>query len=396
MQEPNSQDILNLQQEYVLGTYSPNLLIVRGAMAWVWDGDGRRYLDFSSGISVCNLGHCHPRVTEAVQRQAARLVHVSNLHVNENQPRLAALIARHSFGGRVFFCNSGAEANEGMIKLARRWGHDQGKYEVVCMEESFHGRTLATLAATGRAKYRKGFQPDVEGFVHVPFSDLEAVRAALTPRTAAVLVEPVQGEGGIRVATPAFMTGLRRLCDERGLLLLLDEVQCGMGRTGEYFAYQHYGIEPDAMSMAKALGNGFPIGAFEVRQTLKDVLPPGTHASTFGGNALACAAGIAVFETFEQDAVLENCRRMGAWLRRELEALGRRHTCVREIRGLGLMLGIDVGRPVGELVALARNKGLLILPAGETILRLLPPLTIQEEEAARAVHILDEVLATVG
>jgi acetylornithine/succinyldiaminopimelate/putrescine aminotransferase len=281
-----------------------------------------------------------------------------------------------------------------MIKFARRWGHERGRFEILCMDESFHGRTLATLAATGRAKYRKGFQPDVEGFVHVPFNDLEALRAAVTPRTVAVLLEPVQGEGGIRVADAAFLQGVRRLCDEQGLLLLLDEVQCGMGRTGEFFAYQHFGIEPDAMSLAKALGNGFPLGAFTVRQAHAEVLPAGTHASTFGGGPLACAAGIAVFAAFEEDQVLDNCRRMGAHLRQGLERLQQRHACVREIRGLGLMLGLDVGRPVAELVMLAREKGLLILPAGETVLRLLPPLTIQAEEADLALHILDEVLAS--
>ena len=258
---------------HVLGTYAPAMLIERGAMAHVWDAAGRKYLDFASGISVCNLGHCHPRVTEAIQRQAARLVHVSNLFYNENQPRLAALIAKHSFGGRVFFCNSGAEANEGMIKFARKWGHDQGRHQIICMEESFHGRTLATLAATGRAKYRKGFAPDVQGFVHVPFNDIEAVKAATNSQTVAVLLEPVQGEGGIRAATKEFMLAVREFCTERGLLLLMDEVQCGMGRTGRMFAHQHYGVEPDAMTLAKALGNGFPIGALVVQQKYHDVLP---------------------------------------------------------------------------------------------------------------------------
>ena len=389
----NTSDPLQLQQQYVLGTYAPAMLISRGAMSWVWDGDGRKYLDFATGISVCNLGHCHPRVTEAIQRQAATLVHVSNLFYNENQPRLAAAIARHSFGGRVFFANSGAEANEGMIKLTRKWGHDQGKWQVICMEESFHGRTLATLAATGRAKYRKGFQPDVGGFVHVPFNDLAAVRAAITPQTAAVLMEPVQGEGGIRPATQEFMTGLRQLCDERGLLLLVDEVQCGMGRTGRMFAHQHYGITPDAMSLAKALGNGVPIGALVVRQELKDVLTPGTHASTFGGNPLCCAAGLAVFETFEKDNILDNVRVMGALLREKLLALQQKPSGVREVRGLGLMLGVDLGRPVGDLVTAARAKGLLILSAGETVLRIMPPLTVQPDEIDLAVRIIDEVLS---
>ena len=392
----DSSYIRECQQNYVLGTYAPSILIQRGAMAWVWDDSGKRYLDFSSGISVCNLGHCHPRVTEAIQRQAARLVHVSNLFFNENQPLLAERIARHSFGGRVFFCNSGAEANEAMIKLARRWGHDQGKYQIICMEDSFHGRTLATLAATGRAKYRKGFEPDVQGFVHVPFNDIDALKAAFTPQTAAVLLEPLQGEGGIRPATQEFMTAARRFCTENGALLLFDEVQCGMGRTGYYFAHQHYGVEPDAMSLAKALANGFPIGAMEVQQALKDQLPPGTHASTFGGNPLACAAGVAVFEAFESDQILDRCRKSAVYLREQLHRLQQKHACIQEIRGLGLMLGIDLGSPAGHLLSLAREKGLLILTAGETVLRLLPPLTIQEDEIDQAVCILDDVLSTVG
>ncbi|MFA4945482.1 MAG: aspartate aminotransferase family protein [Lentisphaeria bacterium] len=391
--EPNLyHEIMADHQQYVLGTYAPGPLLERGAMSWVWDHTGKRYLDCAAGISVCNLGHCHPRVTEAIQRQAAKLVHVSNLYLNENQPRLAARIAKHSFGGRVFFCNSGAEANEGMIKFARKWGHEQGRHEIVCMAESFHGRTLATLAATGRAKYRQDFAPDLAGFVHVPLNDLAAVQAALTPRTAAVLVEPIQGEGGIRVASREFLAGLRQLCDERGLLLLLDEIQCGMGRTGLCFAYQHYGIVPDAMSLAKALGNGIPIGAFTVQQKYQDLLPPGTHGSTFGGNPLACAAGLAVFDALEQDGVLENTRRMGTRFLEQLTALGAKHPCIREIRGMGLMLGLDVGQPVTGLLAAARDRGLLILAAGETVLRLLPPLTIQPDEVDLACRILDEIL----
>ena len=393
MEGLTEQELLELQSEFVLGTYAPALMLVDGDMSWVTDASGRRFLDFTVGISVCNLGHCHPRVTAAIQRQAAKLVHVSNLYYNENQPRLAALIAKHSFGGKVFFCNSGAEANEGLVKLARRWGHEQGRYEVICMEDSFHGRTLATLAATGRAKYRKGFQPDVIGFVHVPFNDLSAVRKAVGSKTAAVLLEPVQGEGGIIPATQPFMEGVRALCDERGILLLFDEVQCGMGRTGHTFAHQAYGVEPDAMAMAKALANGMSLGAFEVRQCLGEVLPPGTHASTFGGNPLACAAGIAVFEAFEEEGVLENCRAMAARLWRGLEALQRKHAFIREVRGAGLMIGVDMDRPVKDMVAAARDRGMLVLSAGETVLRLLPPLTVKAGEVDQALDILGQVLA---
>jgi len=392
MENLSADQLMGLQKEHVLGTYAPELMLVRGEMSWVWDVTGRRYLDFGVGISVCNLGHCHPGVTAAIQRQAGKLVHVSNLYYNENQPRLAALIAEHSFGGRTFFCNSGAEANEGLIKFARRWGHEQGRYEIICMQDSFHGRTLATLAATGREKYRKGFAPDMPGFRFVPFNDLDAARAAIGSETVAIMVEPVQGEGGVIPARPEFLTGLRELCDERNLLLLFDEVQCGMGRTGDWFACQHYGVEPDAMSMAKALGNGFPLGAFEVQRQYDEVLVPGTHASTFGGTPLACAAGVAVFETMVAGNVLENCRQMSALLQQKLGGLQEKHACIKEVRGVGLMIGLELDRAVKDVLGAARDRGLLVLTAGENVVRLMPPLTVKAEEIERAVAVLDEVL----
>jgi len=386
-------NVMNAQQQYVLGTYAPEILLTRGNMSWVWDAEGRKYLDFTTGISVCNLGHCHPRVTEAIQRQAAKLVHVSNLFYNENQPRLASLIAENSFGGRVFFCNSGAEANEGLMKFARRWGHDNGRYEIVCMDGSFHGRTLATLAATAQKKYRKGFAPDTPGFVHVPFNDLAAVRAAVTDKTAAVLLEPVQGEGGIVPAAEDYMQSVRELCSERNVLLLFDEVQCGMGRTGHFFAHQHYGVAPDAMALAKALGNGFPIGALVVAQEHAEVLPPGTHASTFGGTPLACAAGIAVFETFAADDVLTNCRKMSVRLFEGLREIQQKTGNIRELRGRGLMIGADLTVPVGDRIAAAQQQRLLTLRAGENVLRLLPPLTVTDDEVDQALAVLGDVLA---
>jgi len=389
-------ELQELQERYVLGTYAPHATMVRGNLCHLWDMQNRRYLDFTSGIAVCNLGHCHPNVTAAIQKQAAKLVHVSNLYFNENQPRLAALIAQNSFYGKVFFCNSGAEANEGMIKLARRWGHPQRRHEIIAMDHSFHGRTLATLAATGRSKYRDGFQPDMAGFVHVPFNDIDAVAAAINDRTAAILLEPIQGEGGVIAADRDYLFAVRELCNRHGILLLFDEVQSGMGRTGELFAYQNYGVEPDAMSMAKALANGFPLGAFEVRNEFAAALPPGTHASTFGGNPLACAAGIATFETFIDDKVLENCRRMSAYLKQRLQALVTNHACVKGVRGMGLMLGLELDRPAADLVVLARDRGLLCLTAGETILRLLPPLIIQETDADEAIDILDDALLSQG
>ena len=392
-QQTGKQTILDQQRQYVLGTYPPtDIMLVRGAMSWLWDADDKQYLDFTSGISVCNLGHCHPRVTEAIQRQSAKLVHVSNLFINEMQPRLAELVSKASFGGKVFFCNSGAEANEGMIKFARKWGHTQGRNEIISMEGSFHGRTLATLAATGRSKYRQGFQPDVEGFVHIPFNDLGALEAAVTERTAAVLLEPIQGEGGVIPADPDFIQGVRRICNDNGILLLFDEVQCGMGRTGEMFAYQRYGVEPDAMSMAKAIANGFPMGAFEVQQEYGDVLPPGTHATTFGGTPLACAAGVAVFETLAEEGVLDNCQRMAARLWDGLSELANSRKNVKSVRGMGLMIGVDIEGDAKDVLVAARKKGLLILTAGENVVRLLPPLTVQQEEVERALEILASVL----
>ncbi|MFA6852646.1 MAG: aspartate aminotransferase family protein [Bacilli bacterium] len=386
--------LLAMQDQYVLKTYSRDTIMTRGEGCYLWDIDGNRYLDFAMGISVCNLGHCHPAVTKAICEQAGKLVHVSNLFQNENQPQLAKIIAEASFGGKVFFANSGAEANEGLIKFARKWGNrNGGRYEIICMNNSFHGRTLATLAATGRSKYREGFQPDVEGFAFADFNDLDSIKAKIGPKTAAVLVEPVQGEGGIIPADKAFMTALRQLCDEKQMLLLLDEVQCGMGRTGKYFAYQHYGFEPDGMSMAKALGNGLPMGAFTVQQKYNDVLAPGSHASTFGGTALACAAGIAVFQTIAHEKLLDNVQAMSDYFFAKLRSLQAKYPVIKTVRGIGLMIGADVGDKQSAVLAGCRELGMLALPAGEGILRMLPPLNVSKGQIDDACTILDKVLA---
>lgn len=390
------EEILKMQDESVLCTYNRDTIMVRGEGSYLWDIDGNKYLDLTVGIGVCNLGHCYPRVTEALREQAGKLLHVSNLFYNENQPRLASLIAGHSFHGKVFFANSGAEANEGLIKFARKWGNAHGgRNEIIAMDNSFHGRTLATLAATGRSKYRVGFQPDVQGFSFAIFNDLDSVKALITPKTAAVICEPVQGEGGVIPATREFLTGLRSLCDEAGILLLFDEVQCGMGRTGLPFAHQHYGIEPDAMSMAKALGNGVPIAAFEVQQKYADVLTPGTHASTFGGTPIACAAGIAVFEAFDNDGVLENARAMGDYFREKLLALKSKYSVIRDVRGLGCMIGVDVGDSVKKVFAACRALNLLVLTAGETTIRLMPALTITKETVDEAMALFEKALQNI-
>ena len=389
-------ELVALQKQYVMSTNPPNLFLVKGQGSYVWDRDGRRYLDFSMGISVSNLGHCHPAVAAAVKQQVDKLMHVSNLYMNENQPRLAAALCKHGIDGKVFFANSGAEVNEGMIKVARRWGFEQGKYEIIAMEDSFHGRTLATLAATGRAKYRHGFSPDMPGFVFVPYNDIEAIRKAITPHTAAIMMEAIQGEGGIIPADADYLRQVRQLCDEKNILLMFDEVQCGMGRTGNFYAWQGYDVMPDVMSLAKALGNGFPIGAFIVRRPFAEVLQPGMHASTFGGSPLACAAALAVIEYIDSHNVLQNCREMGDYLMGKLKGLAEKHPQIKAVRGRGLMLGVVLDRPAGKLLPLLKEKGLLALSAGENVLRLLPALTITRQEADEAIAIIDQALNTPG
>ncbi len=391
------QEVLDAAANFSLGTYAPSLILSEGEGCYLRDIDGNEYLDFASGIAVCNLGHCHPKVTKAIQEQAAKLCHVSNLFYNEKQPLLAKKVSEKSFGGRVFFCNSGAEANEGMIKLARRWGSRTGRNTVICISNAFHGRTLATLAATGKKKYLDGFSPDVSGFIHVPMNDIEALETAVNDSCCAVMMEAVQGEGGIVPATEEFIKGVRTLCDKKNMLMLIDEVQTGIGRTGKYFAYQHYGIEPDVMSMAKALGNGFPIGAFTAKQELNDVLVPGTHATTFGGNPLACAAALAVFEAMDEENVLENCNEVGNYLIEKLSALAEKYDCINEVRGLGMMIGVDLKSEftVGNVIKACSENNLLVLPAGTNVLRLLPPLTITRENADTALEIIEMALKKV-
>ena len=390
------QAVLENQQKYVMPTYAPNLMLVKGKGAYVWDNNNNKYLDFTCGISVCNLGHCHPTVSKAIKEQCDKLVHISNLFINELQPLLAKKIVELAFDGNVFFSNSGAEANEGMIKFARKWGNPKGKDEIITMEDSFHGRTLATLAATGRDKYRKGFEPNVKGFKHVPFNNMDAIKKAVkesNKKTAAILIEPIQGEGGIIPAKYGYMQELRKFCTDNEILLLLDEVQSGIGRSGKFFGHQHYDIIPDVMSMAKALGNGYPIGAFIAKKSLGNVLTPGTHASTFGGTPLACAAAIAVIDTFKNEEVLANIQNMERKSLELLTELSKKHPMIQQIRGKGLMLGIVLDREAKEASELAEKSGLLIITAGENVLRFYPPLNIKESELIEAVNILDKVMS---
>ncbi len=383
-------EIAGLYRRYVLTTYSPTgVALARGRGAWVWDVEGRRYLDCLSGIAVTGVGHAHPTLVRAIRRQAGRLMHTSNLFFHEPQARLAEALATRSMGGGCFFCNSGAEANEALIKLARLWGSQNGgRWRIVTMRNSFHGRTLATLTATGQAKVQRGFEPLPDGFDYADFNDLESVKAAITDRTAAVLVEAIQGEGGIVPATEQFLTGLRRLCTERGILLMMDEVQCGLGRTGRWWAWQAYGVEPDAFSLAKGLGGGFPIGAIVVAPGLTQVFQPGNHASTFGGTPLACTAALAVIRIIEDEGLLENARQRGEQFMDGLRGLQKRHAALVEVRGRGLMIGLVLDRPAQPFEARLRELGLLALATGERVLRFLPPLTIREREVERALRII--------
>ncbi|HHL39378.1 MAG TPA: acetylornithine transaminase [Deltaproteobacteria bacterium] len=392
--ERSNEEIMALTERHVAATYRRfPIALVRGRGAWVWDGDGKRYLDFVSGLAVCNLGHCHPAVVEALQRQAARLLHVSNLYHIEPQAELAGLLAANSFGDKVFFCNSGAEANEAAIKLARKYFSDrgEGRFQIITMEKSFHGRTMATLAATGQKKVQEGFEPLLEKFVYVPFNDVEALRSALGEETAAVLVEPIQGEGGVNMPAEGYLRELRSVCDGAGVLLIFDEVQVGMGRTGRLFAYEHFGVTPDIMTLAKGLGGGVAIGAMVATEEVARSFTAGAHASTFGGNPLATAAGVAALKATLEEGVLENCRKVGAQLAQGLERLRRRFPFIREVRALGLMMGVELDASAPDVVLRCMERGLLVNAIGERVLRLLPPLVISGEEAECGLSVLEEV-----
>jgi len=388
-----SAKIAELFNRHVMPTYSPGLTLARGKGTRVWDADGKAYLDFLAGISVLNVGHSHPKVVKAVQEQVAVLTHVSNLYYTENQARLAKKLSSLALSGKCFFGNSGAEANETLIKLARLWGHDKGMYEIICMENSFHGRTLVTAAATGQRKIQKGFEPMPEGFCHAVYNDIESVASLVNDRTAAVLLEAVQGEGGIIPAEDEFMKGVRELCDKKGLLMLCDEVQCGIGRTGNWFGFQAYGITPDAFSVAKSLGSGYPIGAAVSDSKLGDVFRPGSHASTFGGSPLACAAALATLEVIEEEGLLNRARTVGAGLKRAVTAFIEKYAHVTEIRGPGLMLGIVLDGPAKPVVDMMANMGLLTLATAENVIRLLPPLNVKDSEIEEALDIMENCLA---
>src|SRR3990172_4691191 len=383
----NNQRILKLTEEYVARTYARfPVALVRGKGTRVWDANGKEYLDFVAGIAVVGLGHSHPAVVRAIERQARKLIHVSNLYHIAPQSELARELCRHSFANRVFFCNSGAEANEAAIKLARRYGGERlgGKYELLSTHNSFHGRTLATLTATGQEKVRAGYDPLPPGFRQVPYNDLSATEAAIDEKTtAAILVEPIQGEGGVVIPDKDYLQWLRELCDRKNILLIFDEVQVGMGRTGKLFAYEHYGVEPDVMTLAKSLGGGLPLGAMLAREAVARSFSPSSHASTFGGNPLVCGVGLAVIRTLLQDGVLKNCVKMGKLLFSGLQRLKKRFPFVRDVRGRGLILGMELEHDGSEIVQDCLTEGLLINCTAQKVLRFLPPLTVGKKDIER-------------
>ena len=388
--------IKNLYDEYVLSTYTrTDLCLVKGDGISVTDSEGKKYLDFFPGWAVSGVGHCHPRVTGKMKEQMERILHVSNNFYNDVQPLLAERIIKHSFKGKVFFANSGAEANEGAIKFARKYGGGE-RYEIITMEKSFHGRTLATLTATGQDKVKKGFHPLPEGFKHVPFNDIEAFTSSITDKTVAILLEPVQGEGGINVPSEEYMKKLAFICKEKDILLIVDEVQTCMGRTGEVFAYKHFGIEPDAMTLAKSLGGGLPIGALVINDKHKDVLGAGSHASTFGGSPIVCAAALGVFEAIEEDNLLDNTVKMGEYLVGKLEEVKEKFPVISKVKGKGLMIGVELGiEDATGVVTGCMEKGLLINCTQGNILRIMPPLTVTKENIDEAITILSESLEKI-
>jgi acetylornithine aminotransferase/acetylornithine/N-succinyldiaminopimelate aminotransferase len=392
------------------------LVLSHGAGSYVYDVGGKRYLDLGTGIAVCCLGHAHPAITEALVEQSRKLIHVSNLYFTEPQGRLAAELVKRIGPGKVFFCNSGAEANEGLYKLARKFGHDEGRFEILTATNSFHGRTLAGIAATGQDKVKKGFEPAVPGFRHIPFNDLAAARNAISPATVAILIEGVQGEGGVTPASPEYLLGLRQLCDEKKLLLLMDSVQCGHYRTGRFQSFQRIleGVPggdaflPDGISMAKSLGGGFPIGAFWVRAPYQDLLSAGTHGTTYGGTPLACAVALKILEVIEQEKLDEQARKLGAWLKLEIERLAKTYPTVeKSARGLGFILGLELQEkipafagsepaPAIQFVNRLHAAGVMTVPAGAQIVRLLPPLNLKPQEAAEGISLIESVVQSLA
>ncbi len=394
-----SLNTIDRADRFMFKTYrrSP-ITLVKGDGCRVWDEDGKEYIDFVAGIAVCTLGHSSPIVSKAVCEQSKILVHVSNLYYTQPQTELAQILVEKSFADRVFFCNSGAEANEAAIKLARRYSREKYRPErhvIVTMDNSFHGRTMATLSATGQEKIKKGFDPLLQGFRYVPFNDLRNLRSAIDESVCAVMLEPIQGEGGVVVPDHDYLRGVRQICNEHAIILILDEVQVGMGRTGRLFAYQHFGIAPDIMTLAKALGNGLPIGAMLATEELAHAFGPGSHATTFGGTPLITAGALAVVKSLLNDGWIENAREMGVYFKNKLTNLQRKYSFIREVRGLGLILGLQLDRDVVDIATACMERGFLINCVQERVLRFVPPLTVGKEEIDLLINCLDEVFGGI-
>jgi predicted acetylornithine/succinylornithine family transaminase len=391
----NKEEIFDSYKENIMPTYTKvPLVFVKGKGSRLWDIHSKAYLDFFPGWGVGNLGHCHPKVVQAVRDQVSKLIFIPNNYYQIPQAKLAKELVYWTYPAKVFFCNSGAEANEGAIKLSRKYG--QGRYEIITFDDSFHGRTLATLTATGQKKYQEGFQPLVEGFKTVKFNDINAVKNAITDKTVAVMLELVQGEGGVNVADKDFVLGLRKICDERKMLLIIDEVQTGIGRTGKLFCYQHFGITPDIMTLAKALGGGLPIGVMVVRKDIADTLQPGMHASTFGGGPVISKAALAVLTAIQKEKLLANASKMSEYLFAKLNELKNKYSTIKEVRGLGLMAGVQLSIPGKAIVEKCMELGLLINCTHDTVLRLMPALNITKKEIDKAIAILDTAISIVG
>ncbi len=388
-----TQETIDQFDKYVIANYGrlPRVM-VKGKGCYLYDAEGNEILDMFPGWAVSGIGHCHPKVVEAIQKQAAELLHIDNTFYCEPQGKLAELLSERAFGGKSFFCNSGAEANEGAMKLARL-ATAKGKYKFITAEGSFHGRTFATVTATAQPKYHEGFLPLLPGFSYVPFNDIEALEAAFSDEVCAVLVEPIQGEGGINVATTEYMAAIRRLCDENGALMILDEVQTGIGRTGKWFGYQHYDVVPDIITMAKALGGGMAIGAMMASEEVAASLVPGKHASTFGGNNIACAAAVAVIEAIEEENLLANAVEVGQYTQEKLAELKSKHGIIDHVRGIGLMIGVQLNGLGAGIVSRCLEKGLRINCTHDTVIRFMPPMIVTKEQIDEAVAILDGVVA---
>ncbi len=389
------EDLIALGEKYVMNTYKrlPKVF-VKGSGAYIWDSEGNKYLDFVSGIAVNSLGHCPPAVTEAIKEQAEKLIHCSNLYWIEPQIKLAQKLVEESCCDKAFFCNSGTEANEAAIKLARKWG--QSRYEIITMEKSFHGRTLGSLTATGQEKYQKAFRPLPAGFKYVPFNDLEALEKALTPQTCAVMLECIQGEGGVNVPEPGYLQGVEKICRENNLLLIVDEVQTGLGRTGKPFAYQNFGISPDIITLAKALGGGVPIGAMLAKEEVAQAFEPGDHAATFGGNPLATQAALAAVSVLFDEEFLKEVTVKGEYLKGKLTELQKDFPQITKVKGIGLMVGCELSMDAASIVEYCLQQQVLINAVGGKILRFVPPLIVTEEEIDHVIEVLRQALLVRG